>query len=196
MLADPPRPELWTRIAAVIAALRRLLLGAAPQLFGDIAAEARLQLAAANVLVRRYLHVLAAGILLPLLAWTPPAPSSRPASPSRRPLLSLFRLSEETRRPASYAGPDRDPPELQWAFMLEAVQRLTSVMANPQRHALRLARLLRQAGRAVLRALPVCAHILRRLAPWTDALICRLDEEARPQAWAAINARARPSSAG
>lgn len=38
---------------------------------------------------------------------------------------------------------------------------------------------------------PVCfvTHLtgLDRLAPWTDALILRLDEAARPEAWTGIN---------
>jgi len=71
--------------------------------------------------------------------------------------------------------------------MMEAARRLALVLNHPEKHALRLARLLRRQARATLKALPVPASILKRLAPWTDALLLRLDEEARQEGWAGID---------
>ena len=189
MLEDAPRPELWTRIAALLGALRTLLLGAAPHLFAGIALEARAQLAAANALVRRYLHVLAADLTLPPPAvGVPEKNSNKTPTGLQRSHEPLFRLTEEARLSSSSGkSQERDPPELQWALMVEAVRRLRAVLNDPRRHALRLARLIRRRGRAALRALPVPAHILRRLPPWTDALLCRLDQEARPEDWAGLD---------
>lgn len=180
-----PRPELWTRIAALLGALRALLMGTAPQMFAGIASEARAQLAAANALVRRYLHVLAAELTLPPPAiGVPSENSNKPPTGAQRSREALFRLSEAARPSSSSARSQaHDPPELQWALMTEAVRRLRAVMRDPERHALRMARLIRRTGRAALRVLPVPAHILRRLPPWTDALLCRLDQAARPEDW-------------
>ncbi|MFN4025538.1 MAG: hypothetical protein ACK4MQ_11960 [Hyphomonas sp.] len=188
MLDDAPRPELWTRIAALLGALRTLLMGAAPHLFAGIAREARAQLAAANALVRRYLHVLAAELTLPPAVGVFSGTSTKTPATLQRSRETLFRLTEEARPSSpSSKSQERDPPELQWALMVEAVRRLRAVLNDPRRHALRLARLIRRKGRAMLRVLPVPAHILRRLPPWTDALICRLDQEARPADWAGLD---------
>lgn len=183
-----PHPELWTRIAALLGALRLMLRGAVPELFGSIANDARAQLIAATALVRRYLHVLAGEIALPARAVGENPANSRETPTRHQSRETLFRLTEEGRnaRPPSDAGTP-DTPFLQWALMMEAARRLSLVLNNPQKHALRLARLLRRRAGETLRTLPVPAHILRRLPPWTDALLCRLDEAARPQAWAGLN---------
>ena len=185
-----PRPELWTRIAALLGALRMLLREAVPEHFHRIAAEARAQLIAATALVRRYIHVLAAEITLP-----EPRPVGAPAKNSNETPRTnkarreaLFCLIEQVRpasRPSTSDG--ADTAFVQWALMMEAARRLALVLNHPEKHALRLARMLRRRKGATLKAPPIPAGILRRLAPWTDALILRLDEEARPEAWAGLN---------
>lgn len=185
-----PRPELWTRIAALLGALRTLLREAVPEHFQRIAADARAQLSAATALVRRYVHVLAAEIALPALRPVGAAPKTSNETPrnhqSRR--EAHFCLTEETRLARAASRSDgADTPFVQWAMMMEAARRLAIVLNHPEKHALRLARLLRRRKGRVLKDLPVPGQILRRLPPWTDALILRLDEEARPQDWAGIN---------
>ena len=194
-----PRPELWTRIAALLGALRALLREAVPEHFHRIAADARAQLIAATALVRRYIHVLAADITLPA-----PRPVGAPAKnsnetprarqPRREALFCLIEQAHPASRPSKSDG--TDTPFVQWALMMEAARRLALVLNHPEKNALRLARMLRRRKRATLKALPIPGHILRRLAPWTDALILRLDEEARPEAWAGINAQGPPTPAG
>jgi hypothetical protein len=102
-----PRPELWTRIAAFLGALRTFLRGAVPDKFDKAAANARAHLMAAAALVRRYIHVLAADIALPPLADGAPAKSSNqtPNKLQRR-RESLFRLTElaDTIKRASKGG--------------------------------------------------------------------------------------------
>ncbi|MFN4183253.1 MAG: hypothetical protein ACK4M6_00580 [Hyphomonas sp.] len=184
-----PRPELWTRIFALLGALRTLLREAVPELFGGIARDARAQLVAITALVRRYIHVLAADLALPPLAvGVSKENSKRNDEKLQQRREAPFRLTEET-KPAtgSSAGEGTDTPFIQWAMMLEAARRLSAVMADPARHALRLARMLRKRKSGTLKAQPTPWHILRRLPPWTDALLCRLDEAARPEAWAGIN---------
>ena len=184
-----PRPELWTRIFALLSALQALLREAVPELFAGIAADARAQLVAAASMVRRYIHVLAAELALPPLAVgvslktsneTPGKARARGEAP--------FRLTElVTASPRSAASDGSDTPFIQCPMMLEAARRLGLLLADPQKHSLRLARHLRKRTGETLKAMPVPGHILRRLPPWTDALLCRLDEEARPKAWAGIN---------
>ncbi|MBY9068562.1 hypothetical protein K1X12_16830 [Hyphomonas sp. WL0036] len=184
-----PRPELWTRIAAVLGALRQLLRTVVPEHFTGIASEARARLAAAAALIRRYIHVLAAEIMLPerLVGVSAKNSNETPGKLQAR-RDPLFRLIEEACAPSrSSQSESSDPPFLQWAMMLEAARRLALVLNDPEKHAKRLARLLRRRKGASLKDIPVPAHILRRLAPWTDALILRLDEEARPAAWAGLN---------
>ena len=184
-----PRPELWTRIAAFLGGLRTFLRGVVPDQYDRVAAAARAHLMAAAALVRRYIHVLAADIALP-----PPAigGSAKNSNPTPTKLQSrrdaLFRLTEliDTVKRASRST-GSDTPFVRWALMMEAARRLALVLNHPEKHALRLARLLRRRARETLKDLPVPGHILRRLAPWTDALLLRLDEEARPAAWAGIN---------
>ena len=184
-----PRPELWTRIAALLGALRTLLRGAVPEHFAKIAAEARAQLIAATALVRRYIHVLAADILLAERPVGAPAKNSNETpkkAQSRR--EALFCLIEETCPARATSKSDgADTPFVQWALMMEAARRLALVLNHPEKHALRLARMLRRRKGRVLKDLPVPGHIIRRLPPWTDALLLRLDEEARPEDWAGIN---------
>lgn len=193
------RPELWTRIAALLGALRTLLRQAVPEHFASIAAEARLQLITATALVRRYIHALAGEITLP---------EPRPVGISRKPSNetpgklqrrreALFCLIEET-CPARHAAKSdgADTPFVQWALMMEAARRLALVLSHPEKHALRLARMLRRRKGRVLKDLPVPSHILRRLPPWIDALLCRLDEAARPEPWAGITAQGPPVLCG
>ena len=194
-----PRLELWTRIAALLGALRTLLREAVPEHFGRIAAEARAQLIAATALVRRYIHVLAADITLPAPRPVGVSPKTSNETPknhqSRRD--ALFCLTEETRLARAASRSDgADTPFVQWALMMEAARRLALVLNHPEKHALRLARMIRRRKGRVLKDLPVPGHILRRLPPWTDALILRLDEAARPEAWAGINAQGPPVLCG
>ncbi|MFN3608185.1 MAG: hypothetical protein ACK4Y9_03890 [Hyphomonas sp.] len=187
-----PRPELWTRIALVIGALRALLVGTVPELFGDISAHARAQLEAAAALVRRYIHVLAAELVLapasPRPA-TPPstAPPENPAPSAAR--EAAFRLTEPETQPgaASASSGVPDTPMMQWALVLAAMRRLSAVMGDPARHARRLAFFLRRQTRQTLREAPVRWSVIRRLPVFTDALLCRLDQAARPAAWAGID---------
>ncbi|MBA4227641.1 MAG: hypothetical protein C0456_13515 [Hyphomonas sp.] len=184
-----PRPELWTRIAALLGALRTLLREAVPEQFAKIAAEARAQLIAATALVRRYIHVLAAEVVLPERAvGVSPKTSNETPRTNKARREALFPLIEEVRPARRVSKSDgADTPFVQWALMMEAARRLALVLNHPEKHALRLARLLRRRKGRVLKDLPVPGHIIRRLPPWTDALLLRLDEEARPQDWAGIN---------
>lgn len=194
-----PRPELWTRIAALLGALRTLLREAVPEQFAKIAAEARAQLIAATALVRRYIHVLAADITLPAprAVGAPAKNSNEPPRTDKARRETLFCLTEETCPARNASRSDgADTPFVQWAMMMEAARRLALVLNHPEKHALRLARLLRRRKGRVLKDLPVPGHILRRLPPWTDALILRLDEAARPEAWAGINAQGPPVLCG
>lgn len=188
MTQSRPHPELWTPIAQLLAALRALLRATAPEAFAGIALNARAQLIALTALVRRYIHVLAAELLLP--AGRAPAPASdNPAIPAARQRAErryLFPLIEapagESRRSAG-----EDPPELQWALLLEAAARLAEVLANPAPHARRLARRFGTLLVSGLRDLPVPWHVVRRLGPAIDNLLMRLDQAARPQAWAGLD---------
>jgi hypothetical protein len=184
-----PRPELWTRIAAFLGALRTFLRGAVPEKFDKTAATARAYLIAAAALVRRYIHVLAAELSLPPL---PVGVSQKTAGqtptklqPRRDALFCLTELVDTLKRASKPGG--TDTPFTQWALMMETARRLAIVLNHPEKHALRLARLLRRRKGATLKDLPVPASILKRLTPWADALLQRLDEEARPEEWAGIN---------
>jgi len=198
MFDHMPRPELWTRIFALLGALRTLLREAVPELFGSIAGEARAQLLAVTSLVRRYIHVLAAELTLPPLAVGVPAKTAGETptkpQPSREALFRLTELISPAARSSASQG--TDTPFIQWALMFEAARRLNTVLADPQKHALRLARMLRRRQGKTLKEMPVPGHILRRLPPWIDALLCRLDEEARPEAWAGINTHGPPPLTG
>lgn len=187
-----PRPELWTRIALVIGGLRALLLGTVPELFGAVSAHARAQLAAAAALVRRYIHVLAAELVLapamPRPA-TPPKkapPENPPPAPARE---AAFRLTEPETQPSAASAKESvpDTPMLQWALVIAAMRRLSAVMGDPARHARRLAFFLRRQSRQTLREAPVRWSVTRRLPVFTDALLCRLDQAARPAAWAGLD---------
>jgi hypothetical protein len=191
MMASPPHTDLWEPAAQLVARLRRLLRGAAPEAFAAIAAESRALLAAAAALVRRYIHVLAAA----LCPGPPRAASAKPAcTPPRRPAPSagryLFPLTERPAPPRGKAPPGggADSPVLQWHLLwaAAAAARLAAVMANPMPHARRLARYQR-AGPAPLRELPVPWHVLRRLGPGVDVVLMRLDQAARPEAWAGLD---------
>ena len=184
-----PRPELWTRIAAFLGALRAFLRGAVPSEFDKAAAAARAHLMAAAALVRRYIHVLAADLALPPLpVGVSKENSKRNPEKLQQSREAPFRLTERIGATSSSSPSEgSDTPFIQWALMMEAARRLTFVLNHPEKHALRLARLLRRQARATLKDLPVPASVLKRLAPWADALLLRLDEEARPQDWAGIN---------
>jgi hypothetical protein len=187
-MSDPkPRPELWTRAALVVAMLRRLLRACAPDAFASISAQARALLAAATAMVRRYIHALAADILLPPVL--PPRTGDHPSREERESRSAndyLFPLAELPGGRASQNCPP-EPPELQWAILWEAAARLAAVMANPAPHALRLARFQRRLGPAPLRDMPVRWHVIRRLGPIMDALLTRLDQAARPWAWEGLD---------
>ncbi|OYW82390.1 MAG: hypothetical protein B7Z22_14320, partial [Hyphomonas sp. 32-62-5] len=133
-----PRPELWTRIAALLGALRMLLREAVPEHFHKIAADARAQLLAATALVRRYIHVLAAEITLP-----EPRPVGAPAKNSnetpgarqsrREALFCLIEQARPSSRPSRSDG--ADTALVQWALMMEAARRLAIVLNHPEKHA-------------------------------------------------------------
>ena len=179
-----PHPDLWYPVAALLRVLRKLLRGADPLAFAALAREARTQLIVITALIRRYIHVLAAEIILP-----PPQnrlPADRRAVRAGSSSRYLFPLIETPSRP-SRSSPGEDPPDLQWAILMEAAGRLAAVLANPAPHARRLARQLRTLTVPALRELPVPWHITRRLPPWIDVLICRFDAAARPEAWAGLD---------
>lgn len=153
--------------------------------FPSIAAEARLQLKTATALLRRYIHVIAAEPTLP--EPRPVGVSRKPSNETPRKLQrrreALFCLIDETCSARHAAKSDgADTPFVQWALMMEAARRL--------------ARLLRRQKGRILKDLPIPSHILRRLPPRIDALLCRLDEAARPEAWAGITAQGPPVLCG
>ncbi|MFN7056825.1 hypothetical protein [Hyphomonas sp.] len=184
-----PRPDLWSRIAQLIAALGQLLRAAGPEGFAAIALEARAHLAAAAAFVRRYIHVLAADIALP------PVRQARPGAPRdtarTRPAEAPLTLTEPVlpplRRNRCAPPYEPDPPALHWALIMAALARLTAIMADPARHARRLARSQRRTSLIRLRDLPLRSAHLRRLPAPLDALMLRLDRLARPEAWAGID---------
>lgn len=182
-------PEFWYPIARLLSALRALLRATAPEAFAAIAQEARAQLVAVTALVRRYLHVLAAELVLPPPRARPPSTEDKANPPAARRgrHAPLFQLIEHPARPGGRSKGE-DPPDLQWALLMQAATRLASVLANPAPHARRLARRLGTLLDAGLRELPVPRHIIRRVGPGIDTLLLRLDQAARPQAWAGLGA--------
>ena len=184
-MTERPCPHFWYPIANLILALRGLLRAARPETFMHIALDARAQLAALTALVRRYIHVLAAAIRLPPAPPLLPLPDV-PAEGGGGACGYRFPLIERpARRRSASAG--QDDAELQLALLLEAVQRLADVMADPAPHALRLAGRLRRFNGEALRELPVPWHVIRRIHPAVDVLLNRLDAAARPEAWAGID---------
>lgn len=181
-----PHPHFWTPIAHLLAALRALLRATAPQAFASIALEARAQLAALTALVRRYIHVLAADIVLPPQGPLAPYTKKNETSAAPRARRYRFALLEQSTAKGS-RGSGADPPGLQWALLMQAADRLAEVMANPDPHARRLARALRQQFRPPLRELPVRWHVIRRLGPGLDTLLMQLDAAARPADWAGLD---------
>ncbi|MBK8198045.1 MAG: hypothetical protein IPK75_06715 [Acidobacteria bacterium] len=186
-MTERPCPHFWYPIANLILALRGLLRAARPETFRHIALDARAQLAALTAMVRRYLHVLAAALRLPPAPPLPPLPDI-PDQRQGGPGAGRYRfpvIERPARRSCASAG--EDDAEMQLALLLEAVQRLAEVMANPAPHALRLARRLRRFTGEALRELPVPWHVIRRIHPAVDVLLIRLDAAARPEAWAGID---------
>jgi hypothetical protein len=183
-----PRPDLWHPIAALLRALRTLLQAAAPEAFAAIAGEARARLVVLTALVRRYIHILAAEIILPPSRSRAPLPDNPAHAPSaRRAGGYLFPLIETPSRPGRGTGGGEDPPALQWALLMEAAARLAEVLRDPAPHARRLARRFGTLTVPGLRDLAVPWHITRRIDPALDVLICRLDALARPEAWAGLD---------
>ena len=178
-------PEFWYPIARLLSALLR---ATAPEAFAGIAKEARAQLIAITALVRRYIHVLAAELVLPPPRARPPSTedNSKPATARRGARAPLFPLIESPARSGG-GGEGEDPPALQWALLMEAAARLVGVLANPAPHARRLARRFGTMLHAGLRESPVPWHIIRRVGPGIDTLLLRLDQAARPQAWAGMD---------
>lgn len=183
-----PYSEFWYPIARLLSALRALLRATAPEAFAAIAKEARAQLIAVTALVRRYIHVLAAELVLPPPRVKPPSTEEKP-KPSSAQMggrAPLFALIESPARPGGRSEGE-DPPDLQWALLMQAAERLVRVLANPAPHARRLARRLGTLLDAGLREVPVPWHIIRRVGPGIDTLLLRLDQAARPQAWAGLD---------
>lgn len=183
-----PHPEFWYPIARLLSALRALLRATAPEAFAAIAKEARAQLIAAAALVRRYIHVLAAELVLPPPRVRPPSTEDNPipATTRRGARAPLFPLIENPARSGG-GGEGEDPPALQWTLLMEAATRLVGVLANPAPHARRLARRLGTLLHAGLRDLPAPWHVIRCVGPGIDTLLLRLDQAARPQAWAGMD---------
>jgi hypothetical protein len=186
-MTTPPHPKLWRFLAGLLAALRALMNSAAPEAFWSISAEARTRLALLTALVRRYLHILSAGITLPA---SQPNPARPPAERTRSVRTRPFRLTElparEQYRRAHMPG-ETDPPDLHWALLMQRLGGLAQVLADPVRHARRLARHQRRYGLETLRDLPVPWHMLCRIEPALDTLLLDLDRLARPDAWARID---------
>ncbi len=180
-----PHPDLWYPIAQLLAALRALLRATTPEAFAQIALDARAHLAALTALVRRYIHVLAADIILPPAQTRPPTERGRIRA--RTAHRYLFPLIETPARSKSAATGGEDPPQLQWALLMQAAARLAAVLANSAPHALRLARRFGTLTVPGLRDLPVPWHVIRRIGPVIDTLLIRLDAAARPQAWAGLD---------
>jgi len=181
-------PEFWYPIARLLSALHALLRATAPEAFAAIAKEARAQLIAAAALVRRYIHVLAAELVLPPPRVRPPSTEDKPnpAAERRGARAPLFQLIENPAR-CGGGGEGEDPPVLQWALLMEAAARLVRVLANPAPHARRLARRFGTMLHAGLREMPVPWHVIRRVGPGIDTLLLRLAQAARPQAWAGMD---------
>lgn len=180
-----PHPNLWRSIARLLAVLRELLTAIAPEAFASVSAEARARLTHLTALVRRYIHILAAETVLPPPRKAKPGlRDTKPREP-RRPFETPFKLIERPAplRARASTQTEGDPPQLQWALLLDAARRLNDVMADPARHARRLALYLRKHTEAPLRDLAVPWSVLRRLGPEADALLIQLDQRARPQAW-------------
>jgi hypothetical protein len=192
-MSNAPRPDLWYPIAHLLIALRKLLRAAAPEAFSAIAREVRVPLTVITALLRRYIHVLAAEIILP-----PPRAPRPQAEHAERPRAArkadryLFPLLEIPARP-SCASDGEDAPDLQWALLMEAARRLAEVLANPAPHARRLARRFGTLDVPGLRDLALPWHILRQIPPWLDVLVCRYDAAARPSR-AAMDRSDQPSS--
>ncbi|MEQ9505665.1 MAG: hypothetical protein RLO80_05300 [Hyphomonas sp.] len=186
MTQTRPHPEFWYPIAELIVALRKLLRAAAPETFAQIALDARAHLAAITAAVRRFIHVLAAELCLPALAPLPPLPDVPAEGGGLSSGRYRFPLIERPARRTG-GGEGEDPPELQREILLEAVQRLADVMNDPAPHAMRLARFLRRFTGLALRDLPVPWHVIRRIGPFIDTLLIRLDAAARPEAWEGID---------
>lgn len=181
-------PEFWYPIARLLSALRALLRATAPDAFAAIAKEARAQLIAITALVRRYIHVLAAELVLPPPRIRTPSTEDepKPAAARRGSRAPLFPLIETPARSGG-GGEGEDPPALQWALLTQAAERLVSVLANPAPHARRLARRFGTLLHAGLRESPVSWHVIRRVGPGIDTLLLRLDQAARPHAWAGLD---------
>jgi hypothetical protein len=186
MTQTRPHPDLWYPIAQLLAALRTLLRATAPETFAEIALNTRAQLAALTALVRRYIHVLAAELVLPPPRTLDPSTDSPDAGRTPRARRYLFPLIEMPARP-SRATAGEDPPELQWALLMEAAARLAEVLANPAPQACRLARRFGTLLTPGLRELPVPWHVIRHVGPGIDNLLMRLDQAARPEAWAGLD---------
>ena len=181
-------PEFWYPIARLLSALRALLRATAPEAFAAIAKEARAQLIAVTALVRRYIQVLAAELVLPPPRVRPPSTEDKTVRAAARwgGRAPLFPLIENPARPGG-GGVADDPPALQRALLMEAATRLARVLANPAPHARRLARRFGTLLHAGLREIAVPWHIIRRVGPGIDTLLLRLDQAARPQAWAGMD---------
>jgi hypothetical protein len=186
-MSNAPRPDLWYPIAHLLIALRKLLRAAAPDAFAAIAREVRVQITVITAMLRRYIHVLAAEIILPpTRAPRPQAEHAERPRAARKAERYLFPLLEIPAR-ASCAGGSEDPAALQWAILMEAARRLAEVLANPAPHARRLARRFGTLDVPGLRDLALPWHILRQIPPWLDVLVCRYDAAARPEAWAGLD---------
>jgi hypothetical protein len=182
-----PHPDLWYPVAQLLAALRQLLRATAPEALAQIALDARAHLAALTAMVRRYIQILAAELILPPRAKPPLTdhPAERASAPKGRRDYRFPLIEQPSKTNPASAG--EDPPQLQWALLMQAAQRLAEVMANPAPHARRLARRFGTLLVPGLRDLAVPWHIIRRIGPALDTLLLRLDQRARPQAWAGLD---------
>ncbi|MBK8196957.1 MAG: hypothetical protein IPK75_01210 [Acidobacteria bacterium] len=190
MAPDRPLPEFWYPLARILLVLKALLAATAPEAFASIAAHVHRELRYAGAFLRRYLLALARQLVLP-----PPRPRAAapdgPAPPRERGRArsAPFSLAElpPARRPP---GPGHAPyPDdyVNWAIALSRAETLLAALQRPLPLARRLARQLARGAAPVLRDLAVPAFVLRTLPPALDALLMRLDQIARPDAWAGLD---------
>jgi len=184
-----PLPEFWYPVARILLVLKALLLAAAPGGFGAISARVNRELIYAGAYLRRYLLVVARGLVLPSLrASAPAAPTSTPRS-RRRPLERPLPLGEppaRRRNPGLQRGAPSSP-EIEWALALQRTEALLAALRRPLPLARRLARRLARGAAPTLRDLAIPWHIIRALHPALDILLTRLDVLARPDHWSGLD---------
>jgi hypothetical protein len=202
-----PLPAFWQPIAAIVMVLRDRLQAATPGTFAALAA-ARSRLAVAAALLRRYLHILAARVVLAPARQAARTSATAPqtAAPSPSPVIRAagartFVFTERARsgggRKDNGGGRNDNgggrknngaaDPALSIAQLLSRARRLVDILSDPLPHARRLARQLARSGAPRLVSNPVAWHRLRRLPAYYDTLLEHFDRRANPAAWEGID---------